>query len=93
MRCVTYIFVTSFETMISKIKFDLLFRVSLALLSMGTFLIRPVKSMDGNKNPDGLCLIFNPPIVKKVRASEEANFTVEFYCDQKHKESQIHCER
>ena len=93
MRCVTYIFVTSSETMISKIKFDFLLRVSLALLSMSTFIIRPAKTMDGNKNPDGLGLIFNPPIVKKVRASEEANFTIEFYCDQKHKESQINCER
>ena len=93
MRCVTYTFVTSSETMISKIKCDLLFRVSLALLSMSTFLIRPVNSMDGNKNSDGLSLIFNPPIVKKVRTSEEANFTIEFYCDQKHKESQINCER
>ena len=92
MRCATNPFISSFETMPSKVKFDLLSNVSLVLLLMFIYRILPVKAFDDGKNPGGLSLIFNPPIVKKARASEEANFTVEFVCNQQNKESQINCQ-
>ena len=92
MRSATNQFVSSFETMSSKVKFGILSKVSLVFLLMFTYRILLVKTFDDSKNPGGLSLIFNPPIVKKARASEEANFTVEFLCDQQNKESQINCQ-
>ena len=57
------------------------------------FYIQSIIAFDENDYLDGLYVIFTPPVAKKVKVSVEANFTVQFYCDQEFRESQLNCEK
>ena len=57
------------------------------------FLIHSIIALDENEYLEGLNVIFTPPVAKKVKVAVEANFTVQFYCDQEYRESQLDCEK